>query len=53
MKIEVFFFDIISIDFCIKLSVCVSMFAVASSSMNIDGLCANILANASNCFCPA
>ncbi len=50
IKIDVFLFDIISIDFCIKLSVYVSMFAVASSNTNIDGLCAKILAKASNCF---
>ena len=29
------------------------MFAVASSSINIDGFCAKILANAINCFWPA
>ena len=39
--------------FCIDFSVCVSMLAVASSKTNILGLCANILANANNCFCPA
>ena len=46
-------FDNISIDFCIKLSVYVSIFAVASSKTNISGLCAKILANANNCFSPA
>lgn len=42
----------LSIDFCIASSVWVSMLAVASSSTNIDGLCAKILANAINCFSP-
>ena len=31
----------------------VSIFAVASSNINIAGLWAKILANASSCFCPA
>ena len=30
-----------------------SILAVASSKIKIDGLCANILANAISCFCPA
>lgn len=42
-----------STDFCIKVSVCVSIFAVASSNIKIEGLCANILANAKSCFSPA
>ena len=53
INIDVFSFEILSTDFCINCSVFVSIFAVASSSTNIAGSCANILANANNCFSPA
>lgn len=53
INIDVFSFEILSIDSWIISSVFVSIFAVASSNINTFGSCANILANAISCFCPA
>ena len=53
IKIDVLFFEILSIDCWINCSVVVSILAVASSKINIEGCNANIRANASNCFSPA